>query len=1257
MNRPLRHVSIRVPWHDTSWDGRVCANPKLNASCLKLKRIAESRKDDAEQKVKGRSLKELPQAEWPCCVAERVSFMAPFELVRIAKHPYNKGPDCAHAHFDETPLRHPPYSAAAVPFGWMLLEEMGRLGEEYSLDVQAERETRAEKLMGFEAAWVQDHQNQRALSECFTSHLRPDDSLCFFYAKQVPFVEDYGARRVLIGVGRVKHVADCVEYKYTTPDLKDKLRSILWERMIQHSIRPDFKDGFLLPYHAALEKAAEDAEFDPAEIAAFTPDDRLLEFSHVSQLVTHDGALASLLACAESLRKAKKVLPGPWDRCLEWIDHRVGELWKARGPCPGLGSALSAFGLELGTFVACAIAEKAGENEDPWPLVDQVFADPKKHLPAHLAEGVGKTLCAKWKRLPNERRALLKLISRFEISREQATCLYVQEERNKAGIEAEDKDILANPYLLYEVTRLHADPVSIWSVDRGIFPDEVIREKHPLPEPTALDAGTDARRVRALSIKVLEDAAGNGNTLLPQDQVVLGIRGLAIQPPCEVDADLMDVAKDDFAGTIVEVPMATKAPALQLGRLAEIRDVIRTGITRRIQGAGRHTVVADWRKLLDEHLEKGGAPKVKDLEGDARGTEEKAREEKTAALKELAESRLSVLIGPAGTGKTTLLSVLCSHPDVAKGGVLLLAPTGKARVRMEQATSTLGLKGFTIAQFLSPDRYDGKTGRYKLSDKKASVDARTVIIDESSMLTEEMLGALLQALKGVHRLILIGDPRQLPPIGAGRPFVDIVNHLAPEGVTEKMPRVGPGYAELVIRMRQVGADREDLQLAEWFSGAPIAPGEDDVFDKVVGKGESKHVRFVQWDSADDLRARLIEVLVAELKLAGPDDIAGFDATLGGTDWNGMRFFNFGAAEKSESWQILSPVRAGPHGVPDLNRQIHKRFRQQQVEAARKERNRKYPKPMGPEEIVYGDKVINLENTNPTLPWYRHRKVYPDKESPYIANGEIGMAIGFFWKKGQPDLRWKLEVEFSSQPRYKYDFTSRDFGEEGNPALELAYALTVHKSQGSEFGTVLLVLPNPCRLLSRELIYTALTRQKDRVVILHQGPRGQLRKYSSDDRSETARRLTNLFVDPKPINIEGRFYEDKLIHRTSGGEMVRSKSEVLIADHLARKEKELGFDYRGYEKPLTIDGVTKYPDFTIEDGASGKTYFWEHCGMLHVPSYLKRWEEKLAWYKANKILPREEGGGPNGTLIVTRDEANGSIDSSKIVKLIDEVFGG
>ncbi|KAB2848735.1 MAG: AAA family ATPase [Hyphomicrobiaceae bacterium] len=1187
-------------------------------------------------------------------MAERVGFMAPFEYVRDANHPYSRGPESSHGHFKPTPLRHPPYSAAVVPFAWMLREAMETLGEEHSLDVQAEREPN----LGFKTQWVQEHLNQTALLDCFASHLKPEQSLCFFYAKQVPFVEDAAGGRILIGVGHVLHVGAAQEYAYATKDLKGKLRSMLWERMVQHSIRPDFKEGFLLPYHAAIAKTAEDPEFDPAEIAALSPADRLLEFSHASQLVSHDGAIASLLACAESLRRAIGVLPGPWDQCLQWIDARLGELWTARGPCPGLGAALSAFGLESATFVARALAERAGDNADPWPLVDKMFAEPAKVLPAPLAKGIGKTLSAKWSLLPQERRALLKLVSRFELTREQATVLYVQEERDKAAIDVTDRAILANPYLLFELTRLTSDPVSAWTVDRGVFPDTVIRDKHPLPEPSALDAGTDARRVRALTIKVLEDAASAGSTLLPQSQVVLRIRALTLQPPCEVDGDLMNVSKEAFEDSIREIPMANGAPALQLGRLGEMGAVIRSAVEKRIAGK-RLVVEADWRNLLDAHL--AGQPT-----GAADELEESARAEKTAALKELAEARLSVLIGPAGTGKTTLLSVLCSHPKIEAGGILLLAPTGKARVRMEQSTKGLELKGYTIAQFLSPHRYDGATGRYRLSEQPSEAGARTVIIDEASMLTEEMLAALTQALKGVQRLLLIGDPRQLPPIGAGRPFVDIVKRLAPEGVTERFPRVGAGYAELTIRRRQAGEDREDLQLAEWFSGSPIAPGEDDVFDKVLRSGQSPHVRFVQWDTADEVRDRVIDVLVEELRrpdgspaLTGPDDIAGFDATLGGEPWNDMRFFNArrgdqpGAAETSEGWQILSPVRSSAHGVPDLNRLIHKQFREATVEASLR-KGHQLPRPKGAERIVYGDKVINLTNTDPTVWFNQHRKIYPAKEAPYIANGEIGMVVGFFWRgrrKETKPYRENLEVEFSSQPGFKYTYTKKDFQEEGNAVLELAYALTVHKSQGSEFGTVVLVLPNPCRLLSRELLYTALTRQRDRLVILHQGPRTELRKYSSDDRSETARRLTNLFLAPSPIEVDGHFFEEHLIHRTARGEMVRSKSEVIIANALAAT----GVDY-AYERPLTIEGVTKYPDFTIEDMESGQTFYWEHCGMLHVPSYLRRWEEKLAWYRAHGILSREERSSTAGKLIVTRDDANGSIDSVKILRLIEDVVG-
>src|SRR6202008_1456622 len=121
-------------------------------------------------------------------------------------------------------------------------------------------------------------------------------------------------------------------------------------------------------------------------------------------------------------------------------------------------------------------------------------------------------------------------------------------------------------------------------------------------------------------------------------------------------ADLLAVAEDQgFEGEIRIVKMADDRPAYQLERLALTGDLIRRTVEKRVE-AKRHTVEVNWRKALDDFLgNKGQLPE----DPDERAREERARVEKTAALEELAASRFSVLIGRAGTGKTTLLSVLC----------------------------------------------------------------------------------------------------------------------------------------------------------------------------------------------------------------------------------------------------------------------------------------------------------------------------------------------------------------------------------------------------------------------------------------------------------------------------------------------------------------------------------------------------------------------------------------------------------------------
>ena len=118
---PPRHISIRVPWSDVAWDGRVCLNPKGNNACLVLKRIATGRADDFEEQHRGEawSVLEGKSLPLPPCANEHGAFMSKTPHIRRFNHPYVDF-EPAYANFRETIFEHKPYSAACIPFRWML---------------------------------------------------------------------------------------------------------------------------------------------------------------------------------------------------------------------------------------------------------------------------------------------------------------------------------------------------------------------------------------------------------------------------------------------------------------------------------------------------------------------------------------------------------------------------------------------------------------------------------------------------------------------------------------------------------------------------------------------------------------------------------------------------------------------------------------------------------------------------------------------------------------------------------------------------------------------------------------------------------------------------------------------------------------------------------------------------------------------------------------------------------------------------------
>ena len=1053
---PLHHVTIRVPWHDGGWTGSVCSRPLDNTSCLILPRIGEGRRDDVEARCAGQRLDELGRSDLPPCVGERVSFMAPFPLRRTMTHPYTDFYPETHGHIAPTRFVHPAYSAACVPFRWMLREKVegnakkGEVGiaERLKIGYVPEREPEIRNQQGkvVDTDWVQERENQLALLDTVFGGLRPDESLCFFYAKRTPLSEQ--SRRVIVGVGRVLSVGEATEYVYD--DENPPLRCVLWERNVGHSIRPGFADGFLFPYQEAL-ALGEREGIDPEEFVAFAPDEYFDAYSYGSELLTHDGAVASLVACAATLHRIRGRFEGPWEQALAWIDTQLNRLWKARGAFPGLGSALSAFGYEWGFQHGSLLAyeiellrEREGDG-DPWALVNAVMNDPAK-LGGPVAKLLTDGLRKGWKRLPDERRSQLQLLARCAFSESQALRMYDNTARAEAGIEASVADLLRNPYLLFECDRRAIDSIAFGVVDRGLFPDASLRQQVPVPESSGIEDPADERRVRALVVDLLEEAAAEGHTLLSRSWVIRRARERALQPPCPLGENVLDASGESFTPVVARAVTREgesgyqSEPAYQVDRLIECRAIVRREVLGRKKGK-QHVAELDWRGLVDAGIDE---PLPADPE--ERKQEERARCEKAAALEQLYRSRLSVLIGSAGTGKTTLLRALCSLPGLSEKGLLLLAPTGKARVRLEHQTRMQGF-GQTLAQFLiRQQRYDGATGAYfpKPRAPRCS-DYRTVVVDECSMLTEEQLAALIDSLSNVERLVLVGDPRQLPPIGAGRPFVDIVRELAPENVETHFPRCGPCYAELTIPRRQRRGT--DVLLASHFSGRPLDPGADDVLDARAGELDGR-LRLVRWNHPQELQEKLVAELVDALGLSGSDDELGFEESLGGARhedipwaffWN--RFGdNPGAAARAESWQMLSPVRAGLVGVDALNRMLQMRFRTKARELAETEGwGRKVPQPVGPQMLLYGDKVINVINQ-------RRRDVWPKPVGEaYLANGDIGIVVGQYKTKKFKGLPWKLEVEFAGELGPKYRFYPGEFGDEGRNPLELAYCLTVHKT--------------------------------------------------------------------------------------------------------------------------------------------------------------------------------------------------------------------
>lgn len=429
------HLSLRVAWHDNRWNGTVCRSPAGNAFCASLDRIRQEKEPANEEPLSGRCFSTLKESELPPCKAESGAFMNEKAWLRLFEHPFQEIPAAAatHGHLKPTSVPTPPYSTFAVPFWWMLRSNQKAIQESLAEQLPPDEEP------PFPTDWVFGRARQEALVELFfNKRLSEEESLVLFYCKaghpvgeQIP--------RLIVGVGRVTKIDKLRRYETSKRD-----SCPIWDRLIRHSVRPNGHDGFLLPYHDYLEPTGDEKEDERRaallqEIVVAANEEHIRDFSYAAELVKPSAALSTLKSSLEAIRRIKEhgIAKGPWAKREEWLNAQISKAWQDRGAFPGVGSALEALGMRLGTCLCLDLRahEAYSANDDPWPVLDGVLRG-KKKAPSSAYKTDLEAACPLWVNLSEDRRALLKLLSRFDLSPKQAKRWFNERDRARATVRA-----------------------------------------------------------------------------------------------------------------------------------------------------------------------------------------------------------------------------------------------------------------------------------------------------------------------------------------------------------------------------------------------------------------------------------------------------------------------------------------------------------------------------------------------------------------------------------------------------------------------------------------------------------------------------------------------------------------------------------------------------------------------------------------------------------------------------------------------------
>ena len=363
------------------------------------------------------------------------------------------------------------------------------------------------------------------------------------------------------------------------------------------------------------------------------------------------------------------------------------------------------------------------------------------------------------------------------------------------------------------------------------------------------------------------------------------------------------------------------------------------------------------------------------------------------AIRTALTSKVMVITGGPGTGKTTIINALLKIVSKRRLRTLLAAPTGRAAKRMQE---TSGHTAKTIHRLLEYSMQNN--GFQKNEDNPLECDL--LIIDEASMIDTILMHHLLKAVPRGAALVLVGDVNQLPSVGAGNVLNDII-------ASEAFP-----VATLTEIFRQAQESKIIMNAHAINSG--VSPN----LESPAAYDASNDFYFIEQEDPEKVVDVIHELVIERIP----------------------KRFNL---DPLKDIQVLTPMHKGIVGAANLNRSLQTALTPDNTGISR-----------GNVTYRVGDKIMQIKNNYDKL----------------VFNGDIGRVIGI----APVDHQVIIDIDGQEIP---YDFSELD-------EIVLAYAISVHKSQGSEYPAVVMpILTQHYMLLQRNLIYTAVTRGRRLVVLI------------------------------------------------------------------------------------------------------------------------------------------------------------------------------